>query len=146
MNLEDQFLTDCLELRATYSLPWQAGLTGIAYNPELTGREIKSIMDLLDPEFKGKVACLTEMRDTVGLFMMGLGHDPSSLDEDAINEALDLIEEATERASSGPSPATSISTASAPATSSPAWPGRATSCSSTTPAPTSSSCSPKRAR
>ena len=74
-----------------------AGLTGIAYNPELTGREIGSIMDLLDPEFKGKVACLSEMRDTIGLFMMGLGHDPSVLDEDAIHEALDVIEEATQK-------------------------------------------------
>ena len=97
VNLEDRFLTESWNFGATYSLPWQAGLTGVAYNPALTGREIKSVMDLLDPEFKGKVACLTEMRDTIGLFMMGLGHDPSVLDEDAINEALDTIEEATKK-------------------------------------------------
>jgi len=97
LNLEDRFLTDSWNFGATYSLPWQAGLTGIAYNPELTGREINSIMDLLDPEFKGKVACLTEIRDTVGLFMMGLGHDPSVLDPDAIDEALDTIEEFTQK-------------------------------------------------
>jgi spermidine/putrescine transport system ATP-binding protein len=97
VNLEDRFLTDSWNFGATYSLPWQAGLTGIAYNPELTGREIKSMMDLLDPEFKGKVACLTEMRDTIGLFMMALGHDPSVLDEAAINEALDTIEAATKK-------------------------------------------------
>ena len=97
VNLEDRFLAEAWNFGATYSLPWQAGLTGIAYNPELTGREIKSVMDLLDPEFKGKVACLTEMRDTIGLFMMGLGHDPSVLNEDAIHEALDVIEEATKK-------------------------------------------------
>ncbi|MEI7546763.1 MAG: spermidine/putrescine ABC transporter substrate-binding protein [Actinomycetota bacterium] len=97
VNLEDRFLTEQWNFGATYSLPWQAGLTGIAYNPQLTGREIKSVMDLLDPEFKGKVACLTEMRDTIGLFMMALGHDPSVLDEDAINEALDTIEQATKK-------------------------------------------------
>jgi len=97
VNLEDRFLSEAWNFGATYSLPWQAGLTGIAYNPELTGREIGSIMDLLDPDFKGKVACLTEMRDTIGLFMMGLGHDPSVLNEDAIHEALDVIEEATKK-------------------------------------------------
>ncbi len=59
-----------------YSLPWQAGITGIAYNPELTGRELKSIKDLFDPEFEGRVAMLTEMRDTLGLTMLGMGNDP----------------------------------------------------------------------
>ena len=38
---------------------------------------------------------LTEMRDTLGLVMLGLGHDPSVVDEDGAFEALDRIEEAT---------------------------------------------------
>src|SRR5262245_5674447 len=35
-----------------YSLWWQGGITGIAYDPELTGREITEFNDLLDPAFK----------------------------------------------------------------------------------------------
>ncbi len=52
-----------------YSLPWQSGFTGIAYNPKSTGGEkIETIEQLLtDPKLKGKVTLLTEMRDTVGL-------------------------------------------------------------------------------
>ena len=33
-----------------YSLWWQGGITGLAYDPELTGREITQFDDLLDPE------------------------------------------------------------------------------------------------
>src|SRR5579875_2411927 len=38
-----------------FSVPWQAGLTGIGYDPKLTGRKITSLQDLMDPAFKGKV-------------------------------------------------------------------------------------------
>jgi spermidine/putrescine transport system substrate-binding protein len=95
VNLEDRFLNQKWDFGALYSLPWQAGITGIAYNPELTGGDLGSVMDIFDPELKGRVAMLTEMRDTMGLVMLGLGHDPTVVDEDGANEALDRIEEAT---------------------------------------------------
>jgi spermidine/putrescine transport system ATP-binding protein len=95
VNLEDRFLNQRWDYGAAFHLPWQAGMTGIGYDPALTGRELRSIMDLFDPEFQGRVAMLSEMRDTVGLVMLGLGHDPDAVDEDGAFEALDLIEQAT---------------------------------------------------
>ena len=65
-----------------HSIPWQSGITGIAYNIKLTGREITSIEDLFDPAFKGKVGMFSEMRDTMNLVLLGLGVDP----EDATAE------------------------------------------------------------
>lgn len=62
-----------------YSLPWQAGMSGIAYNIDVTGRELTSTDDLFDLAFKGKIGMLTEMRDTIGLIMMSLGKDPSTV-------------------------------------------------------------------
>ncbi len=62
-----------------YSLPWQAGMSGIAYNIDVTGRELTSTDDLFDLTFKGKIGMLTEMRDTIGLIMMSLGKDPSTV-------------------------------------------------------------------
>ncbi len=94
VNLDPIYLGHSWNFGATHSLPWQAGITGIAYNPELTGREIRSINDLFDPAFKGKVAMLTEMRDTVGLTMLAMGADPKSLDEDAAMAAIDKIAQA----------------------------------------------------
>ena len=54
--------------------------TGIAYNLERHRRELTSIEDLLDPAFKGKIGMLTEMRDTVGLFMLRDGDDLDEAD------------------------------------------------------------------
>ncbi len=42
-----------------YSLPWQTGFGGIAYNIDVTGRELTSADDLFDPEFNGKIGMLT---------------------------------------------------------------------------------------
>lgn len=95
VNLADRFLNQPWDFGALYNLPWQAGITGIAYNPEATGRELRSILDLFDPEFRGRVAMLTEMRDSVGLTMLGLGHDPRAVDEDAAMEAIEYIGQAT---------------------------------------------------
>ncbi|MSO78288.1 MAG: spermidine/putrescine ABC transporter substrate-binding protein [Acidimicrobiia bacterium] len=56
-----------------FTLPWQTGYTGIAYNIEATGREITSVEDLFDPKFKGRVGWLLEMRDSLTLAMLSTG-------------------------------------------------------------------------
>lgn len=61
-----------------YSVPWQSGITGIGYNPRLTGREITSFDDLFDPAFKGKVGMFKEMRDTMNLTLLGMGVEPTA--------------------------------------------------------------------
>lgn len=58
-----------------FSLPWQSGITGIAYNIEATGRELEGVDDLFDPKLRGKVGFLTEMRDSIGLLMLADGQD-----------------------------------------------------------------------
>jgi spermidine/putrescine transport system substrate-binding protein len=77
-----------------YSIPWQSGITGIAYNIEATGRELKIVDDLFDPAFKGKIGMLTEMRDTIGLLMLSTGKDPSKPTFDDAQEAFDKLEKA----------------------------------------------------
>ena len=58
-----------------YSLPWQSGIAGIAYNIKATGRPLRGIDDLFDPALKGRVSALLEMRDTMGLLMLADGQD-----------------------------------------------------------------------
>jgi spermidine/putrescine transport system substrate-binding protein len=50
-------------------------MTGIAYNIKTTGKEITSIDEFLAAS--GTKTVLTEMRDTVGLFMLAGGADPA---------------------------------------------------------------------
>jgi spermidine/putrescine transport system substrate-binding protein len=75
-----------------YSLPWQSGIAGIAYNIEATGRPLKSVDDLFDPAFKGRVGFLTEMRDTIGLLMLADGKDPGQPSFSAAKGAFDRLE------------------------------------------------------
>jgi spermidine/putrescine transport system substrate-binding protein len=77
-----------------YSLPWQSGLSGIAYNVAATGRELGSFNDLFDPAFRGKIGMLTEMRDTVGLALLADGQDVTDITFDQASGAFDRIERA----------------------------------------------------
>jgi spermidine/putrescine transport system ATP-binding protein len=95
VNLEPQYLNVTWDPGGKFNLPWQAGVTGFAYNIAETGRELGSINDLFDPEFSGRIGFFTEMRDSLGLVMLGQGNDPANPTEDTLSEALDQIEEAT---------------------------------------------------
>jgi spermidine/putrescine transport system substrate-binding protein len=80
-----------------YSITWQSGLTGIAYNPAITGGKIESIDQLLtDPKLKGKVTLLTEMRDTVGLTLLDMGFDPANFTDDQFDQAIAKLQSAVD--------------------------------------------------
>jgi spermidine/putrescine transport system substrate-binding protein len=64
-----------------YTIAWQSGLTGLAYNPKLTKREITSFNDLFDPAFKGKITMFGDDTDFPTLTMIGLGIDPATSKE-----------------------------------------------------------------
>ena len=93
-NLEEAYLNLAWDRGAKHHMPWQAGITGIAWNPKLTGGDLSSVNDLYDPKLKGKVTFFTELRDTLGLTMFGLGTDPADASVDDINEAMDKVEKA----------------------------------------------------
>jgi spermidine/putrescine transport system substrate-binding protein len=94
VNLEPTFLTMPWDRGARFQMPWQAGLTGIAYNPALTKRDVRSLADLFDPAFRGRVGMVTEMRETVALTMALQGADPSRPTKDAAERALEKLEAA----------------------------------------------------
>ncbi len=70
-------------------MPWQSGMTGIAYNEKLTSKPITSMEQILtDPALKGKVTLLNEMADTVGLVMLLNGDDPAEVTDDSFDAAI----------------------------------------------------------
>jgi len=76
-----------------YSVPWQSGLTGIAYNEDLTG-EVGSFEDLVTrSDLKGKITLLTEMQDTMIFMLLLEGSDPEDFTDDEFYAALDRLEE-----------------------------------------------------
>lgn len=89
-NLRDDLVAPSWDSKNEYQMPYQTGIAGIAYNKKSTGRELKSVEDLFDPAFKGKIGMLTEMRDTVGLTLMGMGKKLS--DVKTFNDAADAFD------------------------------------------------------
>ena len=74
-----------------YSVWWQGGITGIAYDPEMTGREITTFDDLLDPAFSGRAGGFSDMRDMFGLTLLSLGVEPANATVDDVQRAQDKL-------------------------------------------------------
>ena len=91
-NLDSSLLDVDFDPGRRYTMPWQSGCTGLVYNKELVPDGIRSIDDLWRPEFAGRVVVPSEMRDTLGVLMLGQGVDISSKDwgDDEFHDALDL--------------------------------------------------------
>ena len=94
VNVDPAFLGMPWDRGARYHMPWQVGITGIAYNPALARREVRAVADLFDPSLKGRVGMVSEMRETVGLVMLTEGADPSRATVAAAHSALDKLEAA----------------------------------------------------
>ncbi|HET7122454.1 MAG TPA: spermidine/putrescine ABC transporter substrate-binding protein [Solirubrobacterales bacterium] len=78
-----------------WTVPWQSGMTGIIVNKE-TAPNVKSICDLFDSQYKGKVDFLNEVRETVPLVMKCEGVDPNEASEEDWMNAIDKIKGAAE--------------------------------------------------
>jgi len=79
-----------------YSLPWQSGFTGIAFNDKISD-PVLSIDDLFgNPKLKGKITCLNEMADAMSLVMLSNGDDPSKVTDQTFNKALAKIQKAVD--------------------------------------------------
>ena len=95
-NLVSTLKSPSWDKNRDYSVPWQSGLTGIAYNAKLT-KEVRSFDELLTrPDLKGKISLLSEMHDTM-LFMLLLeGANPEHFTSDEFSAAIDRLKKATD--------------------------------------------------
>ena len=93
-NLVDNLKTINYDPKREYTLPWQSGATGIGYNIKKTGRELKSVKDLFDPKFKGKVTMLSEPYDSASTVLLGDGIDASKATLDQLLGAIEKIDKA----------------------------------------------------
>jgi spermidine/putrescine transport system substrate-binding protein len=95
-NLVETQASPPFDPERTYSLPWLSGMTGIAWNEDLTG-PVTSISQLLeDPELKGKVTMLSEMGDSVGIVLADLDEDPAAVTDEAFQAAIDKVQAAVD--------------------------------------------------
>ena len=95
-NLIERLKSPPFDPKREFSMPWQSGLTGIIYRKDKVKREPKSVDDLFDPAYKGKVTMLSEMRDTVAVVAASQGADPETASVDDFMKAIDKIREGAE--------------------------------------------------
>ena len=80
-----------------YSLPWQSGLTGIAVNKNVYDGDVTTMTELLtNPDLKGRITVLTEMRDTMGLLLLEQGSNPADFNVDEWQQALGVLQAAVD--------------------------------------------------
>jgi spermidine/putrescine transport system substrate-binding protein len=74
-------------------VPWQSGLTGIAYNEKYTG-PISSFEELLTrDDLKGKIGLLTEMPDTMAFMLRMTGANCEDFDQSDWDTAIEKLDE-----------------------------------------------------
>jgi spermidine/putrescine transport system substrate-binding protein len=78
-----------------YSVPYQSGITGMAYNPALVDEEITSLAQLFDPEFIekycGQIGMFSETRDSMSFALLYNGVIPAEATEADLEAAQEVM-------------------------------------------------------
>ncbi|MBL1084985.1 extracellular solute-binding protein [Streptomyces actinomycinicus] len=80
-----------------HTVPWQSGITGIAYDRRKLGREIRSVADLWAEDLKGRVTLLSGLDESFALLMQGNGVDITRWTPHDFHQVCDQIERQVHR-------------------------------------------------
>jgi spermidine/putrescine transport system substrate-binding protein len=94
-NLIDRLRRPLFDPRRDFSVPWQSGMTGLIYRKDKVKREPRSISELFDPAYRGRVTLLSELYDTVPMMLLAQGDDPAKATVDQMLEAVERVERET---------------------------------------------------
>ncbi|MGL5816073.1 MAG: ABC transporter substrate-binding protein [Phycicoccus sp.] len=74
------------------SIPWQAGLTGIAYDARRVERAITSISEIFTrADLKGRLGVLSEYDDAIGMTLLGQGKDAATATPGDVEAAIGFL-------------------------------------------------------
>lgn len=86
--VDPKFLNKPYDPSNTYSLPYNFGVTGIAYNTELVKKDITSWKQIFeDPTLKGKVSLLDDVRETTAVALKVNGASLNTTDSKQLDTA-----------------------------------------------------------
>ncbi|MEU6555486.1 spermidine/putrescine ABC transporter substrate-binding protein [Streptomyces sp. NPDC046915] len=80
-----------------FTVPWQSGITGIAYNRRKLGREIRHVKDLWASDLKGRVTLLSGLDEAFALLMQGNGVDITKWTAADFHTVCDQVEKEVRR-------------------------------------------------
>ncbi|MFF9073075.1 PotD/PotF family extracellular solute-binding protein [Streptomyces sp. NPDC014735] len=90
--LDPQLRSPAFDQGRTHSVPWQSGITGIAYNRKRLGREIRHLSDLWADDLRGRVTLLSGLDESFALLMQGNGVDITRWRPDDFHLICDQVE------------------------------------------------------
>jgi spermidine/putrescine transport system substrate-binding protein len=79
------------------TVPYQSGITGIAYNRKKLGRDIRHVKDLWASDLKGRVTLLSGLDESFALLMQGNGVDITQWTADDFHRVCDQVEREVHR-------------------------------------------------
>jgi spermidine/putrescine transport system substrate-binding protein len=94
-NLRPSLQSPAFDPQRKFAVPWQSGMGGI-WVDTAKAPGIRSVNDLFDPKYKGKVTMLGELRETVPLVMLAEGVDPVEASNQDWLDAIDRIKGAAD--------------------------------------------------
>lgn len=92
-NMRPDLLNASVDPGRKFSAPYMSGLVGLAYNRAVTGRDIRTIEDLWDPAFKGRISLFSDAQDGLGMIMLSQGNSPENPTTETVGKAVDLVKE-----------------------------------------------------
>jgi spermidine/putrescine transport system substrate-binding protein len=75
-----------------YTMAWQSGMTGIAYNTKFVDEEITTLEQMLNPKYAGHVGMFNNTADAQNLAMVELGINPETSTPDDWQQAADFLQ------------------------------------------------------
>ncbi|RST14603.1 spermidine/putrescine ABC transporter substrate-binding protein [Streptomyces sp. WAC05950] len=96
-HLDPQLRSPAFDEGRLHTVPWQSGITGIAYNRRALGREIKSVRDLWHPDLAGRVTLFSGLDESFCLLMQGSGVDVTRWTESDFHRMCDQVENLVRR-------------------------------------------------
>jgi spermidine/putrescine transport system substrate-binding protein len=74
-----------------YTIAWQSGFDGIAWNTKFVKEPVTSFMDLFNEKYAGHVGAWSLSEDTASMAMLALGIEPETSTPDDWQKAADLL-------------------------------------------------------
>jgi spermidine/putrescine transport system substrate-binding protein len=92
-NVSPTFKDPAYDAGNKYTMAWQSGMTGLAWNTKYVDQPITSMRDLMNDEYAGKVSLFGNNADAPALALVELGINPETSTPDDWQKAADFLQE-----------------------------------------------------
>jgi spermidine/putrescine transport system substrate-binding protein len=91
-NLAETLRSPGYDPQRDHTVPWASGITGIAYNKKLVGRELRHVNDLWAKDLAGRVTLFAGFMEAVTLLMIGEGADVTTFTEKDVDTVMSRVQ------------------------------------------------------